>query len=83
MQPEATPSRMPVAPVRRPMLTLVKMRMDAMLKDQPRHVGVLKQIAEATGVPYDTITKIRSGATPNPGVAHVQALFDYLFPPSY
>ena len=31
-------------------------------------------IAEQSGVPYDTISKIARGATPNPGVLTVQAL---------
>lgn len=34
-------------------------------------------VAKATGVPYDTLKKIATGVTPNPGVRHVQALADY------
>ena len=39
--------------------------------------GRLKDIALATGVPYSTISKIRQGKTPNPGINVVQALADY------
>ena len=34
----------------------------------------LTDVARGSGVPYDTLKKIASGATPNPGVKHVQAL---------
>lgn len=37
----------------------------------------LTDVARASGVPYDTLKKIASGATPNPGVKHVQALADF------
>ena len=36
-------------------------------------------VAKASGVPYDTLKKIASGATPNPGVRHVQALAGYFY----
>ena len=39
--------------------------------------GHYKAIAEASGVPYGTLTKIVQRVTQNPGVNHVQALADY------
>ena len=36
-----------------------------------------RRIAAETGVPYSTLTKIIQGRTSNPGVQHVQALYDY------
>ena len=41
-----------------------------------RHVMWTK-VSRETGVPYETLKKIASGRTPNPGVRHVQALADY------
>lgn len=35
------------------------------------------QVARDTGIPYETLKKIASGRTPNPGVLHVQKLADY------
>ena len=35
------------------------------------------EVAKGSGVPYDTLRKIASGATPNPGVKHVQSLADF------
>ena len=35
------------------------------------------QVARDTGIPYETLKKIASGRTPNPGVQHVQKLADY------
>lgn len=35
------------------------------------------EVSRATGIPYETIKKIGSRRTPNPGVRHVQALADY------
>lgn len=35
------------------------------------------QVARETGIPYETLKKIASGRTPNPGVQHVQKLADY------
>lgn len=34
-------------------------------------------VARESGVPYQTLKKIGAGATANPGVLHVQSLFDY------
>lgn len=35
------------------------------------------QVARETGIPYETLKKIASQRTPNPGVQHVQTLADY------
>lgn len=35
------------------------------------------QVARDTGMSYETLKKIASGRTPNPGVQHVQTLADY------
>jgi hypothetical protein len=35
------------------------------------------QVARETEIPYETLKKIASGRTPNPGVVHVQRLADY------
>ncbi|MGY8903222.1 MAG: hypothetical protein ACKVIH_01575 [Burkholderiales bacterium] len=35
------------------------------------------QVARETGVPYETLKKIASLRTPNPGICHVQTLADY------
>ena len=40
--------------------------------------GAHKDIAEHSGVPYHTVTKISQGVTPNPGVLTVQRLADFL-----
>lgn len=37
----------------------------------------LTEVAKGSGVPYDTLKKIASGATPNPGVKHVQTLAEF------
>lgn len=34
-------------------------------------------VSRATGVPYETLKKIASRRTPNPGVKHIQVLADY------
>jgi transcriptional regulator with XRE-family HTH domain len=39
--------------------------------------GLHKDIADQSGVPYHTITKISQGVTPNPGVLTVQRLADF------
>jgi hypothetical protein len=39
--------------------------------------GEWRTVAERTGVPYDTIYKIASQTTENPGIKHIQALADY------
>jgi len=39
--------------------------------------GTWPAIAEATGVPYDTITKIAQGTIEDPGVSKVQKLANY------
>ena len=38
------------------------------------------EIARNTGIPYDTLKKIATRTTPNPGVKHVQRLADYFAP---
>lgn len=35
------------------------------------------QVGREAGIPYETLKKIASGRTPNPGVLHVQKLADY------
>lgn len=65
------------------MLDLVRRRLDQLVEEYGPRGGSLLAVSEATGVPYDTLCKIKSGATPNPGVKHVQALYDYLHPPIY
>jgi predicted transcriptional regulator len=35
------------------------------------------QVSREAGVPYETLKKIASGRTPNPGVLHVQTLANY------
>jgi hypothetical protein len=37
----------------------------------------LRAVSMGSGVPYDTLKKIASGSTPNPGVLHVQRLASY------
>ena len=37
----------------------------------------LREIAEATGVPYRTLAKIRYGATQDPRVSTIEALRNY------
>lgn len=54
----------------RDLLGFVRNSLDA------RHAP-LTEVAKGSGVPYETLKKIASGATPNPGVRHVQALADY------
>ena len=34
-------------------------------------------VSRGTGVPYETVKKIASGRTPNPGIKHIQALADF------
>jgi len=41
------------------------------------HTGSWPKIAEKTGVPYFTISKIASGVTKDPRISNVQALVDY------
>jgi hypothetical protein len=35
------------------------------------------EVSRGTGVPYDTLKKIATRITPNPGVRHIQKLADY------
>ena len=35
------------------------------------------QVSRDAGIPYETLKKIASGRTPNPGVQHVQRLADF------
>ena len=39
--------------------------------------GSWREISDASGVPYSTLCKIAQGSIENPGVAHIQSLFDY------
>lgn len=39
--------------------------------------GSHKQVARDSGVPYSTVAKIAQRVTPNPGVNHVQRLYEY------
>lgn len=41
-----------------------------------RDVGRLRLVAQETGIPYDTILRIKNGEG-DPGYSKVQALFDY------
>jgi len=53
-----------------PMLTYVLRR----LRESKRFHKI---IAAKTGVPYSTLAKISQGVVANPGVRHVQSLFDF------
>jgi len=55
---------------REPMLDTVLRRLNEEKGEWPR-------VAEESGVPYQTITKIGGRFVRNPGVLTVQALFDY------
>lgn len=35
------------------------------------------EVSRSTGVPYDTLKKIATRTTPNPGVRHIQKLAEY------
>lgn len=39
--------------------------------------GKLRQIAAETLVPYPTLLKINQGVISNPGIDHMQTLYDY------
>ena len=52
------------------LLNFVLARLD---RREPRWTDV----ARATGVPYDTLKKIATRRTPNPGVQNVQRLADF------
>jgi len=39
--------------------------------------GKWRSIADATGIPYDTLTKIALGRVADPRVSNVEALFNY------
>ena len=47
------------------------------LEGLDRRTPAWAEVARATGVPYNTLKKIASRTTPNPGVRHVQTLADY------
>lgn len=49
----------------------------AVLRRLNEEKGAWPRVAEESGVPYQTITKIGGGFVRNPGVLTVQALFDY------
>lgn len=51
--------------------------LDFVLERLDRRTPHWTEVAKATGVPYDTLKKIASRSTPNPGVRTVQAIADY------
>lgn len=53
-----------------PILTFVRRKLD-------ESRGQWVEIANASGVPYHTLTKIAQGATPNPRIDTVQRLVDH------
>lgn len=55
--------------------------LDSVLSNLKKSRGNWREVAKGSGVPYDTITKIAQGQSPNPGVLTVQKLADYFNPP--
>ena len=51
--------------------------LDFVLTHLDRRSPKWTEVARSTGVPYDTLKKIATRTTPNPGVRHVQVLADY------
>lgn len=51
--------------------------LDYVLRNLEEKKGLHREIADATGVPYSTLSKIYQRVTPNPGVQSIQALADY------
>lgn len=51
--------------------------LDFVLEQLERHKGRWPEVAEGSGVPYRTMQKIAERTTKNPGIGHVQALYDY------
>lgn len=47
------------------------------LHELEKNKGNHRQIAQASGVPYSTLTKISQGVTPNPGIQSIQALANF------
>lgn len=41
--------------------------------------GQLATIADEAGVPYPTLLKIGQGVTKNPGIDHMQSLYNYFY----
>lgn len=39
--------------------------------------GLLRQISEDTKIPYPTVLKIGQGVIRNPGIDHMQTLYNY------
>lgn len=50
---------------------------DSVLESLDKTKGSWSQVAEGSGVPKRTLEKIARRETKNPGVSHIQALFDY------
>jgi transcriptional regulator with XRE-family HTH domain len=50
---------------------------ELVVEELAKNKGRWRALADATGVPYYTLTKIASGAIPNPGVDHIQRLADH------
>lgn len=44
--------------------------------------GQLGTIAETVGIPYPTLLKIGQGVIKNPGIDHMQALYNYFSKPT-
>lgn len=43
-------------------------------------VGALREVADSTGIPYDTVLRIKNGEG-DPGYSKVQAIYDYFTRP--
>jgi predicted transcriptional regulator len=43
------------------------------------HKGQLSSIAETVDIPYPTLLKIGQGVIKNPGIDHMQVLYDYFY----
>lgn len=51
--------------------------LEYVLENLERSRGRWPRIADATGVPYHTLTKIAQRQIEDPGVKHIQVLHDY------
>ncbi len=47
------------------------------LNNLEKSVGELTQISDATSIPYPTLLKIHQRVIKNPGVDHMQTLYNY------
>jgi|TARA_R100001530_G_scaffold3596_4_gene5273 predicted transcriptional regulator len=50
---------------------------ETVLKHIKENRGRLRFVAKQSGVPYHTLIKISSGHTKNPGIDHIQRLYDF------